>query len=91
MSQFYGKMCELNVYLSGEEETLILQDINFFEVKDGKVLIRNILGEEKTVDCKIKSLSMREHKLVLTDDSSAVCDLSKKPTESASDKSKESG
>ena len=59
-------MCEANAYLVREgKEELILENVDIIEPENGKVFIRNIFGEQKLLDGKIKRISLIEHKIIL--------------------------
>lgn len=59
-------MCEANAYLvkDGKEE-LVLESVDIVEPEDGKVFIRNIFGEQKVFNSKIKKISLIDHKILL--------------------------
>ena len=59
-------MCEANAYLerNGKEE-LILESVDIIEPEDGKVFIRNIFGEQKVLNSRIKKISLINHKILL--------------------------
>jgi predicted RNA-binding protein len=59
-------MCETNAYLlkDGEEE-LIMEDVAFVRPKDGKLELKNIFGEEKTVLGSIKEIQFLGHKILI--------------------------
>jgi predicted RNA-binding protein len=59
-------MCETNAYLlkDGEEE-LIMEDVVFVRPKDGKLELKDILGEEKTVLGSIKEIQFLGHKILI--------------------------
>ena len=59
-------MCEANAYLEREgKEELILENVDIIEPENGKVFIRNIFGEQKLLDSRIKRISLIEHKIIL--------------------------
>lgn len=59
-------MCEPSVYLlRNGEECLLLEGLDALEVDGKKVLIRSLFGEQKTVQAKVKSLSLVDHKVLL--------------------------
>lgn len=63
-------MCEANVYLikDGEEE-LVLESVDTMEPADGdKWLLVSIFGEQKTVNGRIKSMSLVDHRILLEAD-----------------------
>lgn len=59
-------MCETNAYLfrDGEEE-LIMEDVAFARPKDGKLELKDIFGEEKTVSGSIKEIQFLGHKILI--------------------------
>ncbi|MEW6616190.1 MAG: CooT family nickel-binding protein [Thermodesulfobacteriota bacterium] len=59
-------MCEANAYLERDgEEELILESVDIIEPEDGKVFIRNIFGEQKILNSRIKKISLIDHKILL--------------------------
>ena len=59
-------MCEANAYLEREgKEELILENVDIIQPENGKVFIRNIFGEQKLLDSRIKRISLIEHKIIL--------------------------
>jgi predicted RNA-binding protein len=62
-------MCEATAYLlnkDGEEE-LLLADVDLIEPEEGgKVRLVSIYGEQKILDGRIKSMSLVNHRVVLT-------------------------
>lgn len=57
-------MCEFKVFLEGEQ---VFEDAVYVEVTDGKVILRNILGEEKEMaDCHIIRVNVPSERLVLS-------------------------
>ncbi len=62
-------MCEATAYLlnkDGEEE-LLLADVDVIEPEgEGKVRLVSIYGEQKVLDGRIKSMSLVNHRVVLT-------------------------
>lgn len=59
-------MCESRAYLlrDGAEE-LLLDDVEFISFDGEKVLVRNILGEEKIVEAHVKEIDFVDHKATL--------------------------
>ena len=50
-------MCLAKVYLKdGDEERLVMETVAYAEKKDGKLLLKNILRQEKEVDGEIVSV-----------------------------------
>ncbi|KAF0121791.1 MAG: hypothetical protein FD151_1070 [bacterium] len=59
-------MCEANAYLERDgKEELILESVDIIEPEDGKVFIRNIFGEQKVLNGRIKKISLIDHKILL--------------------------
>ncbi len=63
-------MCESAVYLhkSNGEEELVMESVDFLEYGDGVVKIRDLFGEEKVLEARVKSLSLVDHKIILEKD-----------------------
>jgi predicted RNA-binding protein len=63
-------VCDLNAYMLVKEgEDLILENVDSLEAEDGKLRLTSIFGEVKVVEGTVKSLSLREHKVILTGNS----------------------
>jgi len=59
-------MCEANAYIEkGGEEVLVLENVDIIEPENGKVFIKNIFGEQKLLDSRIKRISLIDHKIIL--------------------------
>jgi len=59
-------MCESNAYVEKEgKEILILRDVDFIQPMGDQILLRDILGEEKLLQNRIKFISFRDHKIIL--------------------------
>jgi len=59
-------MCESNAYVAKEgKEILILRDVDFIQPMGDQILLRDILGEEKLLQNRIKFISFRDHKIIL--------------------------
>ncbi|MFH1626223.1 MAG: CooT family nickel-binding protein [Pseudomonadota bacterium] len=59
-------MCEANAYLERDgKEELILENVDIVEPQGSKVFIRNIFGEQKLLNSKIKKISLIDHRIVL--------------------------
>ncbi|MFH0812735.1 MAG: CooT family nickel-binding protein [Pseudomonadota bacterium] len=63
-------MCDVNAYIqrAGREE-LILENVDSVEAGEGTLRLSNIFGEEKVVNGKLKSFSLRENKIILIESS----------------------
>ncbi len=59
-------MCEANAYLykDGKEE-LYLENVDIMRPEEGKIYLRNLFGEQKVFDGRIKEISLLQHKIVL--------------------------
>jgi predicted RNA-binding protein len=59
-------MCEANAYIfkDGEEE-LYLENVDIMRPEAGKIYLRNLFGEQKVFDGKLKEISLLHHKIVL--------------------------
>ena len=59
-------MCLAKVYLKdGDEEKLVMETVAYAEKKDGKLLLRNILRQEKEIEGEIVSIDFSASKIVL--------------------------
>ena len=59
-------MCESTAYIlkDGKEE-LVLESVDVLENQLGQVKLINMFGEEETIEAKVKSLSLVDHKIIL--------------------------
>lgn len=60
-------MCEASVYIekNGREE-LLLDSVDVLEPQEGgKIYMRNLAGEQKTLTASIKRIRLVEHKIIL--------------------------
>ncbi|MBN2125822.1 MAG: CooT family nickel-binding protein [Deltaproteobacteria bacterium] len=59
-------MCEAAAYiLRGGNEELILESVDVLENEDGRIHMVNIFGDQKTLNARIKTLSLVDHKIIL--------------------------
>ena len=60
-------MCELTVYLleNGREEKL-MEDVANIKPEGDRLVLTDLLGQQKIVDAKFQELKLLEHKAVLT-------------------------
>lgn len=59
-------MCEAKAYLitkKGEEE--VMEAVDEILEQDGKIILRSIFGEEKTLKARLRSFSLVSHRAVL--------------------------
>jgi len=61
------KMCEAKaVVVEGEKEEVAMEDVTFLYFKDGKPVLRNIMGEEMTFeDYEIEGVDFVHHVIYL--------------------------
>jgi predicted RNA-binding protein len=59
-------MCEANAYIykDGQEE-MYLESVDIMRPEEGKIYLRNLFGEQKLFDGKIKEISLLKHKIIL--------------------------
>ncbi|MEJ2182179.1 MAG: CooT family nickel-binding protein [Nitrospirota bacterium] len=59
-------MCELNAYVlrDGTQE-LVLESVTVIQAEQGTVVVRNLFGEEKRLQAKIKEVSLKNNTVVL--------------------------
>ncbi len=59
-------MCEINAFvLKNGAEELFLENVNVAKSEDGKVLLRNLFGEQKVFEGSIKEVSLVKNRIVL--------------------------
>lgn len=60
-------MCEASVYIEKDgKEELLLDSVDVLEPQEGgKIYLRNLTGEQKTVTARIKRIRLVEHKIIL--------------------------
>jgi predicted RNA-binding protein len=59
-------VCESTAYLLKEgKEELVLESVRLLEVNPDGVRIASIFGEEMTVQARVKTLSLVDHKIML--------------------------
>ncbi|MDO9289264.1 MAG: CooT family nickel-binding protein [Thermodesulfovibrionales bacterium] len=60
------KMCDVNAYIfkDGKEE-LYLENVDVILPEHGKVLLKNLFGEQKVFEGTIKEISLLKHKIVM--------------------------
>ena len=59
-------MCESHAYLvEGTDEKLIMEDVVNIKVEGSTVTLTNIIGEEKTLDAEVESISFLDHRILL--------------------------
>ncbi|NOY65402.1 MAG: CooT family nickel-binding protein [Nitrospirae bacterium] len=59
-------MCEANAYiLEDGEEKLYLENVDILKPEGEKIYLRNLFGEQKEFEGKIKEISLIKHKIIL--------------------------
>ncbi len=59
-------MCELKAYLKkNEHEELLLEAVNDVRAANGEVKLRNLFGEEKTVQGEVREVSLARNRVVV--------------------------
>ena len=59
-------MCDLKAYVRKDQnETLILESVNYVKAENGEVHVRNLFGEEKTVRGEVREVSLVKSRLVI--------------------------
>lgn len=61
-------MCELAVFLlrDGQEE-LVMEDVANITPDGDRLVLTDLLGQQKIVDARLKELKLLEHKVYLTE------------------------
>ncbi|MBE0428635.1 MAG: CooT family nickel-binding protein [Thermoleophilia bacterium] len=60
-------MCELTVYLQNEEkEEKLMEDVATIIPDGERLVLTDLLGQQKIVEARIKELRLLEHKVYLT-------------------------
>ncbi|MBA4349378.1 MAG: RNA-binding protein [Thermodesulfovibrio sp.] len=59
-------MCEANAYIykNGKEE-LYLENVDILIPEGNKIFLKNLFGEQKTLEGHIKEISLLKHKIVI--------------------------
>lgn len=59
-------MCEANVYvLQDGKETLYLEGVDIILPEGDRIFMKNLFGEQKTFQGRIKEMSLIKHRIVL--------------------------
>ncbi|MHB0866884.1 MAG: CooT family nickel-binding protein [Thermoleophilia bacterium] len=60
-------MCELTVYLVEEgTEELVMEDVATITPDGDRLVLTDLLGQQKIVEARLKELKLLEHKVYLT-------------------------
>lgn len=59
-------MCEANAYIykDGKEE-LYLESVDMLVPESDRIFLRNLFGEQKTFEGRVKEISLLKHKILL--------------------------
>ncbi|MGE5895053.1 MAG: CooT family nickel-binding protein [bacterium] len=59
-------MCEANAYImkDGKEE-LYLENVDTMKPEGGKILLKNLFGEQKVFEGEIREISLLRHRIIL--------------------------
>jgi predicted RNA-binding protein len=59
-------MCDTNAYvLKDGGEELYLESVNLIRPEDGKVYLKNLFGEERVFEGKVREVSLKANKVLL--------------------------
>ena len=59
-------MCLARVYLKdGDEEQLVMETVAYAEQRDGKLLLKNILQQEKEIDGEVVAIDFSGSKVIV--------------------------
>jgi len=59
-------MCDSNAYLiRGDREELLMESLDFLRQEEDRVIFRDIFGEEKTIQGRLKELHLSKQRVVL--------------------------
>ncbi len=62
-------MCEANAYIYKDGvETLYLEGVDIVVPEGGKIYMKNLFGEQKTFEGRIKEMSLIKHRIVLEEE-----------------------
>ena len=59
-------MCDVNVYIYKDgKEDLYLENVDLVVPESGKVRMKNLFGEQKTFEGKVREISLLRHRILL--------------------------
>lgn len=62
-------MCEADAYLIvGDNEELVMKAVRFLRPDEGKVFLKSIYGEQRTLRGRIVEMDLIEHRILLIED-----------------------
>lgn len=60
-------MCEANVYIEKEGELeVLMENVATIKPQEGKLLLVDLFGDQKSVKASFKELRLLDHKVILT-------------------------
>lgn len=59
-------MCDTNAYIrTGDSEELYLESVDILRPEDGKVFLKNLFGEQKVFEGRLKEISFLKRRIIL--------------------------
>lgn len=59
-------MCDVNVYIYKDgKEDLYLENVDLVVPESGKVFMKNLFGEQKTFEGRVREISLLRHRILL--------------------------
>jgi predicted RNA-binding protein len=59
-------VCEANAYVyENDQESLFLENVDILKPEGNKIYLRNLFGEQKEFEGKIREISLLSHRIVL--------------------------
>ncbi|RJQ51306.1 MAG: CooT family nickel-binding protein [Nitrospiraceae bacterium] len=59
-------MCETNAYIEKDgKEEMYLENVDILRPEDGKLYLKNLFGEQKFFEGRIKEISLLKHRIIL--------------------------
>ncbi len=59
-------MCQSDVYVAeGERESLLMKDVSWIEEREGGLLLKDLDGEQKELQARVKYADLVGHRIVL--------------------------
>lgn len=61
-------MCEANVYIERDgTEELYLESVDIMKPEGGRIFLKNLFGEQKVFEGRVKEISLLKHKILLSE------------------------
>lgn len=59
-------MCDTNAYIiKGDSEELYLESVDILRPEDGRIFLKNLFGEQKVFEGRIKEVSFLKRRIIL--------------------------